>query len=137
MGGPGVFSSASATELHGSAPLKAAGGSGSTSRIRGSHAKSPSGLAGIPLWHSKARVRSASGTWQNTTCRCPATSSCTLKLPAHCSARENHARSEEHTSELQSHSDLVCRLLLEKKKAERYNTLTWDRLLTSSSRAFS
>src|SRR5438034_4239951 len=28
----------------------------------------------------------------------------------------SHARSEEHTSELQSHSDLVCRLLLEKKK---------------------
>src|SRR5260221_5636247 len=29
------------------------------------------------------------------------------------------ARSEEHTSELQSHSDLVCRLLLEKKKKIR------------------
>src|SRR5438034_4497422 len=29
-------------------------------------------------------------------------------------------RSEEHTSELQSHSDLVCRLLLEKKKTN------WD-----------
>src|SRR5260221_8210429 len=28
----------------------------------------------------------------------------------------SEARSEEHTSELQSHSDLVCRLLLEKKK---------------------
>src|SRR5947207_10559826 len=28
-------------------------------------------------------------------------------------------RSEEHTSELQSHSDLVCRLLLEKKKEDR------------------
>src|SRR5438132_1261708 len=28
-------------------------------------------------------------------------------------------RSEEHTSELQSHSDLVCRLLLEKKKILR------------------
>src|SRR5438034_1527458 len=28
-------------------------------------------------------------------------------------------RSEEHTSELQSHSDLVCRLLLEKKKRRR------------------
>src|SRR5438034_6923941 len=28
-------------------------------------------------------------------------------------------RSEEHTSELQSHSDLVCRLLLEKKKNRR------------------
>src|SRR5438034_11389874 len=27
-----------------------------------------------------------------------------------------HTRSEEHTSELQSHSDIVCRLLLEKKK---------------------
>src|SRR5438034_5181194 len=27
-------------------------------------------------------------------------------------------RSEEHTSELQSHSDLVCRLLLEKKKSK-------------------
>src|SRR5260370_9267689 len=30
-------------------------------------------------------------------------------------------RSEEHTSELQSHLNLVCRLLLEKKK-ETYNT---------------
>src|SRR5438034_5452373 len=29
-------------------------------------------------------------------------------------------RSEEHTSELQSHSDLVCRLLLEKKKKKKY-----------------
>src|SRR5260370_22306821 len=28
----------------------------------------------------------------------------------------NHKRSEEHTSELQSHLNLVCRLLLEKKK---------------------
>src|SRR5438132_2661315 len=28
-------------------------------------------------------------------------------------------RSEEHTSELQSHSDLVCRLLLEKKTPTR------------------
>src|SRR5438034_5888571 len=32
------------------------------------------------------------------------------------STSERSARSEEHTSELQSHSDLVCRLLLEKKK---------------------
>src|SRR5438034_8111826 len=30
-------------------------------------------------------------------------------------------RSEEHTSELQSHSDLVCRLLLEKKKKKQPN----------------
>src|SRR5436190_7092867 len=32
-------------------------------------------------------------------------------------------RSEEHTSELQSHSDLVCRLLLEKKKIDESDTL--------------
>src|SRR5438132_11589454 len=34
-------------------------------------------------------------------------------------------RSEEHTSELQSHSDLVCRLLLEKKKpmTTRFSTV--------------
>src|SRR5260221_7909465 len=31
------------------------------------------------------------------------------------------SRSEEHTSELQSHSDLVCRLLLEKKKIIQNN----------------
>src|SRR5438132_10361321 len=31
-------------------------------------------------------------------------------------------RSEEHTSELQSHSDLVCRLLLEKKKKKKKKT---------------
>src|SRR5438874_9228405 len=30
------------------------------------------------------------------------------------------ARSEEHTSELQSRRDLVCRLLLEKKKKKKY-----------------
>src|SRR5947207_10451350 len=34
-----------------------------------------------------------------------------IELVAH-----RNQRSEEHTSELQSHSDLVCRLLLEKKK---------------------
>src|SRR5438034_9437793 len=34
----------------------------------------------------------------------------------------DRVRSEEHTSELQSHSDLVCRLLLEKKKEQKVNT---------------
>src|SRR5215211_9117043 len=32
-------------------------------------------------------------------------------------------RSEEHTSELQSHSDLVCRLLLEKKKKKQIKNI--------------
>src|SRR5690625_6423363 len=34
--------------------------------------------------------------------------------------RMDHARSEEHTSELQSRGHLVCRLLLEKKKRQKY-----------------
>src|SRR5207237_10528698 len=32
---------------------------------------------------------------------------------------QRHVRSEEHTSELQSHLNLVCRLLLERKKQKR------------------
>src|SRR5215204_6896709 len=37
-----------------------------------------------------------------------------------CGRPRPRCRSEEHTSELQSHSDLVCRLLLEKKKKKKY-----------------
>src|SRR5690349_18443220 len=36
------------------------------------------------------------------------------------------ARSEEHTSELQSRRDLVCRLLLEKKKKKKNRCLSTD-----------
>src|SRR2546427_5483260 len=36
-----------------------------------------------------------------------------------CGAARGGRRSEEHTSELQSQSNLVCRLLLEKKKKKR------------------
>src|SRR5437667_840672 len=41
--------------------------------------------------------------------------------PASCASTCSRpsTRSEEHTSELQSHHDLVCRLLLEKKKANK------------------
>src|SRR2546421_3107179 len=35
------------------------------------------------------------------------------------------SRSEEHTSELQSRSDLVCRLLLEKKKKRKSTYSSW------------
>src|SRR5438132_14348249 len=38
------------------------------------------------------------------------------QLLEYASSWPNASRSEEHTSELQSHSDIVCRLLLEKKK---------------------
>src|SRR5438034_1730634 len=44
-------------------------------------------------------------------------------------------RSEEHTSELQSHSDLVCRLLLEKKKKNKRKSGTpqYDKRTTHTS----
>src|SRR5260221_8128227 len=52
-------------------------------------------------------------------------------MAATCLKRRRHPRrqlrkqlrSEEHTSELQSHSDLVCRLLLEKKKKKNIKTI--------------
>src|SRR5215204_7805834 len=43
-------------------------------------------------------------------CACDCASRC-----RRCATSSSSTRSEEHTSELQSHSDLVCRLLLEKK----------------------
>src|SRR5206468_6482135 len=42
----------------------------------------------------------------------------------HGEGEAGHERSEEHTSELQSRSDLVCRLLLEKKKKNIQTTTT-------------
>src|SRR6478672_13615162 len=49
----------------------------------------------------------------------PRTAACSCTPPA---------RSEEHTSELQSRSDLVCRLLLEKKKTNPHHTVPPPRL---------
>src|SRR2546430_6495004 len=46
-----------------------------------------------------------------------------LPTPRRC--HEVGARSEEHTSELQSQSNLVCRLLLEKKKKKQSPPLTF------------
>src|SRR5437773_4644563 len=42
------------------------------------------------------------------------------------SCRNSMLRSEEHTSELQSHHDLVCRLLLEKKKKHQQQKLLYN-----------
>src|SRR3989442_9371182 len=56
-----------------------------------------------------------------------------LESSANCSARSVEAgavtlRSEEHTSELQSRPHLVCRLLLEKKKAAQpWNSVGYQR----------
>src|SRR5207237_2687703 len=46
----------------------------------------------------------------------------TNTLSAYARDLADFARSEEHTSELQSHLNLVCRLLLEKKKKKENNT---------------
>src|SRR2546427_5496042 len=59
-------------------------------------------------------------------CRWPHTSSCAKTSTVACAAASatlsvasvEEIRSEEHTSELQSQSNLVCRLLLEKKKQQ-------------------
>src|SRR5690242_20833833 len=40
--------------------------------------------------------------------------------------RHGCGRSEEHTSELQSHVNLVCRLLLEKKNKKRYYLVVYS-----------
>src|SRR3982750_2565144 len=46
---------------------------------------------------------------------------------ASASEGNRRGRSEEHTSELQSRSDLVCRLLLEKKKRTTHSPFTFGR----------
>src|SRR2546427_2632001 len=46
----------------------------------------------------------------------------TATQPAARREASGKSRSEEHTSELQSQSNLVCRLLLEKKKKEKHST---------------
>src|SRR5688572_32190786 len=47
----------------------------------------------------------------------PSSPSCSASARRRSGARSTCSRSEEHTSELQSQSNLVCRLLLEKKKS--------------------
>src|SRR2546430_10094322 len=49
---------------------------------------------------------------------------------------ESPSRSEEHTSELQSQSNLVCRLLLEKKKKQPISHTSTLRLLADSAQPF-
>src|SRR5882762_2508451 len=46
-----------------------------------------------------------------------------VRLRTRMARRRNASRSEEHTSELQSHLNLVCRLLLEKKKKHKRDVL--------------
>src|SRR2546429_4814093 len=67
---------------------------------------------------NKCRLRAARGIVTDGRTPCPL---CVLnsRLIAHLYGPKN--RSEEHTFELQSRLHLVCRLLLEKKKTEKYS----------------
>src|SRR3712207_8502647 len=68
------------------------------------HDALPISSARGPEWRARAASTSRASTTPSSWRRCGATT---------CASR---ARSEEHTSELQSRQYLVCRLLLEKKK---------------------
>src|SRR2546430_10634864 len=62
-----------------------------------------------------------------------ATHSATAKLKPFFRASPKAKRSEEHTSELQSQSNLVCRLLLEKKKNNKTALIVLTAAITHSS----
>src|SRR2546430_7383306 len=82
----------------------------------------------------------ASRVWASSAFPCCATTSCRCSTghapisPCDCLTgrrrSRTRSRSEEHTSELQSQSNLVCRLLLEKKK--KYNTCHYHILLLTT-----
>src|SRR2546430_10053179 len=84
------------------------------SRAVGSLSRRPrlcaDGLRAVPAAHRRGQAGERLDCGIATTLRCAA-----AEAGGACRARERQ-RSEEHTSELQSQSNLVCRLLLEKKK---------------------
>src|SRR2546421_5915561 len=67
-------------------------------------------LAVSIVWRTSSTRSSNAASWKYELATFAATCSAVLALAS------DDERSEEHTSELQSRSDLVCRLLLEKKK---------------------
>src|SRR5438270_10561217 len=58
------------------------------------------------------------------------------RSPAERIAEGSQQRSEEHTSELQSQSNLVCRLLLEKKKITKCRTHISKKYTSPTQRSF-
>src|SRR2546427_2038394 len=74
----------------------------------------------LPIYGSASSTSVGSSTGSARACAGPR---CAVPRAAWRSPRRNRCgRSEEHTSELQSQSNLVCRLLLEKKKKEKHDT---------------
>src|SRR5688572_32478141 len=75
-------------------------------------------VVGLPHRCTGHSLRSAHSTQRNRPCAtAPSAESSTIPpKPTRAATGSSAGRSEEHTSELQSQSNLVCRLLLEKKK---------------------
>src|SRR5690349_23395006 len=73
-----------------------------------------------PVVRSSEMTRSTWLTSCDTKIRLPITTAPPAPSGRMLSKRLTEWRSEEHTSELQSRRDLVCRLLLEKKKKKKY-----------------
>src|SRR2546428_8870147 len=65
----------------------------------------------LPIWTGPCARRSSSMSHSSLADGSTTSARCVMV----CAGRRTPSRSEEHTSELQSRSDLVCRLLLEKK----------------------
>src|SRR2546426_5089385 len=75
----------------------------------------------LPISASRTRSWSPSGTaTMSRACRSP------WRRASASRAGAPFTRSEEHTSELQSPCNLVCRLLLEKKKKNKYQEVSCD-----------
>src|SRR5256886_6230419 len=112
-------------------------------RLESATTRPPAGMSGAASW---ARRRSGRALVESTQSHCfadssrpslstpeaalltrmssrPATRSTSAinRLISAGSFRSARTRSEEHTSELQSQSNIVCRLLLEKKKKQKHN----------------
>src|SRR5439155_23066451 len=79
--------------------------------------RSRSSASSAAVGWPRCTSRATSNTIAPSRSRCCALSSPQCSAPSGFSERSASRRSEEHTSELQSRGHLVCRLLLEKKKA--------------------
>src|SRR5256885_7984794 len=79
-----------------------------------------SGLFMVFFFSSRRRHTRLQGDWSSDVCSSDLTRTpCRPSTAETCCSASGAARSEEHTSELQSPCNLVCRLLLEKKKKVR------------------
>src|SRR5207249_8076938 len=76
-----------------------------------------------PRWLQRTRRRGAFTRSASRASKSPLCRTCTKGKPPPPARPHQEIRSEEHTSELQSRFDLVCRLLLEKKKTKQRNNI--------------